>query len=149
MTKNTILKGKIEHILKIKYKPDRKPLKDELKTWLLTQSHDYLMPQIEELNREELGIASSCGISGKVYRRAMELIGEYKVKSDRIGQETLTGENPLDEEKPLFDMDKGIEQLDPDLVVALIYNSSNETITVLAGVFKRVMTERGLIKEGD
>ena len=113
--------------------------------WIGDQKPDDLIEYVKTLSYNELKIAMNCGLHGKSMTTAMLRLDEYKDHRERIEREELTGEKPLDEDKPMFDTSKGFEQLDPELIKALIQNSSNEEITGIANIFMQTMEERGLI----
>lgn len=142
MMKHNVLKEKIGKILEIRYKPDRKPLKDDLKGWISTQSYDVLLPMIEELNMEELGITIYCGASGKANHRAMERIQEYRDKIKEIAGDQSTDKTTASSENSVYDETKGFEQIVPDVLVAMIHNSSDEVLDTVGLALCREVDRR-------
>jgi len=80
---------------------------------------------------------------------AMQRLDEYKDHMERVVEEQMNTISPESDGKPSIDESKGFEQLDPELIKALIQNSNDEEITAIAGLFIKEMEDRKLIQAGD
>ena len=116
MTNMNILKEKIRPILEIRYKPDRKPLKDDLKAWIKNQPVDFILPLIDDMTIQEIGIAVNCGLRETSYHKAMERIKEYKDQAKKVEEKQPTDKTPSSEEKTSFEDIQSLEDFDPDIM---------------------------------
>ena len=136
------MKEKLRHILEIKYKPDRKPLKEELKVWIKNQPVDFLLPYVDDITIEELGILVNCGIRKPSYNKAMERIKEYKDQAKQVSEDQPTAPPPSTEGKPSIDAEQGLSQFNQEEFEVVLDKSDDEELKAFGIMLNEVWTKR-------
>ena len=147
MTNTNPLKERCSEILNTTDPKLRASKKVDLRTWIRDQGDVDLIELLDDLDKEELGISMICGLYGKAYNYAYDRIKKLKAGIPEKAEEQPTDKPPSADGKPSIDESKGFEQLDPELIKALVNNSNNEEVTGIAGLFMEEMTKRGLIEQ--
>jgi len=143
------LQSKCREVLQEREKTNRRYKRTAVEQWIGDQTADTLLESVKTLPYRELKIAMRCGLHGKAMTIAMQRLDEYKDHMERVVEEQMNTISPESDGKPSIDESKGFEQLDPELIKALIQNSNDEEITAIAGLFIKEMEDRKLIQAGD
>jgi len=129
MTDNkNMLKGKCRAILDTEDKVTRYSKRVDLRRWIKDKNTEITMKMILEMDYWELGIFMVCGAGGDFYNYARRLREDRYMDIPKKAEDQPTDKTPSSEIKPSPDGTQGFEQLDPDLILSMVNNSSDDCL---------------------